>query len=289
MELTWPSRSNPRSGDGVVPRKMTAIQSGLASRTTATRLTGGLGLTRPNAASLASSTVANDGVSGPIPGSGSSQSAGSPGTSDDSTSLRSAAGSDAMRGSKPSGVDRSRPVPSYVGSQNPSWPAFQYTSIASLASARVPCERGERGGWRGVSRSNRSRGTLGGCPLRRAAGARVGTRANLEGVRVERDRRGGPIVSHRARRETGTDRARARPTARLGAEDATGKTRRRSRRGEERRGAAVRARAAGRDASDRGGPRERRHRRQRLHRRAERHVASARGVLVGQLFTTIVY
>ena len=44
--------------------------------------------------------------------------------------------------------------------------------------------------------------------MRRAAGARVGGRANLEGVRVERRRRAGPIVGDRARRETETDRAR---------------------------------------------------------------------------------
>lgn len=150
MELTWPSRSNPRSGDGVVPRKQTTIQFGRSNLTTATRLTpaappfalDALDDDQPSSLSLSlrtSSAVLNVGVSGPTPGSGSSHSAGSAGAPSDKNSARSAAGSRAISGSNPSGVARSNLAPSYDGSQNPGWPAFQYTSIASFARSLEPC------------------------------------------------------------------------------------------------------------------------------------------------------
>lgn len=148
MELTWPSRSNPRSGDGVVPRKQTTIQFGRSNLTTATRLTpaappfalDALDDDQPSSLSLrTSSAVLNVGVSGPTPGSGSSHSAGSAGAPSDKNSARSAAGSRAISGSNPSGVARSNLAPSYDGSQNPGWPAFQYTSIASFARSLEPC------------------------------------------------------------------------------------------------------------------------------------------------------
>ncbi|EEH56895.1 uncharacterized protein MICPUCDRAFT_68083 [Micromonas pusilla CCMP1545] len=147
MELTWPSRSNPRSGDGVVPRKQTTIQFGRSNLTTATRLTpaaapfalDALDDDQPSSLSLrTSSAVLNVGVSGPTPGSGSSHSAGSAGAPSDKNSARSAAGSRAISGSNPSGVARSNLAPSYDGSQNPGWPAFQYTSIASFARSLEP-------------------------------------------------------------------------------------------------------------------------------------------------------